>query len=288
MTHADPTKGGRHGDDGLRISRHGIKPIQKFLDEAARDKKPFFIWHAPFLPHTPHNPPKKLFDKYLKKESRKFVARYYAMVEWFDQSCGELFQELEKRGLTENTVVIYVTDNGWIQSSDSARYAPLSKQAPYEMGIRTPIMIKWPGKITPHMDQSTLVSSIDIAPTILKLARKKAPESMTGIDLRDTEALKKRNLIFGYDGNHDMFDIEDRTANMESRYLIKGPWKLLLHHQKNYGLPYGGRSAAHPDNPKGMPELYHLIKDPHEEKNLAGEYPGKVDELTKVLDRWFH
>ena len=198
MTHADPAKGGRHGDAGLKISREGIKPIQGFLDEAAKEEKPFFIWHAPFLPHTPHNPPKELFDKYLKKGESKFVARYYAMVEWFDQTCGELFEEFEKRGLAKNTIVIYVTDNGWIQSVDSGRYAPLSKQAPYEMGIRTPIMIKWPGKVESKMDKKTLVSSIDIAPTILKMVGVGVPKAMTGVDLRDTAALKKRDVVFGF------------------------------------------------------------------------------------------
>lgn len=287
MTHADPAKGGRHGDAGLKISRNGIKPIQSFLDEAAQKKKPFFIWHAPFLPHTPHNPPQELFDKYLKKGESKFVARYYAMVEWFDQTCGELFQELEKRGVADNTVIIYVTDNGWIQSVDSGRYAPLSKQAPYEMGIRTPIMIKSPGKVKPKMDEDTLVSSIDIAPTILKMAGVDVPKAMTGIDLRDTEALNKRDVVFGFDGNHDMFDVNDRTANMESRYIIQGDWKLLLHDPENYGLPYAGKSAAHPNNPDGKPELYNVKADPHEKKNLAEEHPEKVKAMTKVLDAWW-
>ena len=287
MTHADPARGGRHGDAGLKISREGIKPIQGFLDEAAKEKKPFFIWHAPFLPHTPHNPPKEIFDKYLKKGESKFVARYYAMVEWFDQTCGELFEEFEKRGLSKNTIVIYVTDNGWIQSVDSGRYAPLSKQAPYEMGIRTPIMIKWPGKVESKMDKKTLVSSIDIAPTILKMAGVDVPKAMTGVDLRDTAALKKRDVVFGFDGNHDMFDINDRTANMESRYVVQGDWKLLLHDPKNYGLPYAGKSAAHPANPEGKPELYNLKEDPHEKNNLAEANLEKVMEMTKILDAWW-
>ncbi|MDA8968635.1 sulfatase [Akkermansiaceae bacterium] len=287
MTHADPAKGGRHGDVGLKISRTGIQPIQNFMDEAKKEKKPFFIWHAPFLPHTPHNPPKELFDKYLAKGESKFVARYYAMVEWFDQTCGELFQELEKRGVADNTIIIYVTDNGWIQSADSAKYAPLSKQAPYEMGIRTPIMVKWTGKVSPKMDDDTLVSAIDIAPTILKVAGVEVPEAMTGLDLRDTAALKKRDIVFGFDGNHDMFDVNDRTASMESRYVVQGDWKLLLHDEKNYGLPYSGKSAAHPDNPEGKPELYNVKADPHEKKNLAEKNPEKVAELTKALNAWW-
>ncbi|MGY8687920.1 MAG: sulfatase, partial [Verrucomicrobiales bacterium] len=88
MTHGDPAKGGRHGDEGLKVSRDGIQPIKDFLDESKSANKPFFIWHAPFLPHTPHNPPKELHDKYKKLESNEFESRYYAMVDWFDQTCG--------------------------------------------------------------------------------------------------------------------------------------------------------------------------------------------------------
>ena len=287
MTHGDPKRGARHGDVGLKISREGIAPIQKFLDEAEGEKKPFFIWHAPFLPHTPHNPPKALYDKYLAKEPNKFVARYYAMVEWFDQTCGELFEELKKRGVAENTIVIYVTDNGWIQSEKTKGFAPLSKQAPYEMGIRTPIMIKWPGKVAPKLDRETLVSAIDIAPTILKAVGLEIPEAMTGLDLRDTKALRDRDAVFGYDGNHDMFDIDDRTANVESRFVVKSEWKLLLHDKENYGVPHAGRPAGHPDNPEGKAQLFKVTEDPYEKKNLAEGNPEKVTELTQILDAWW-
>jgi uncharacterized sulfatase len=148
-------------------------------------------------------------------------------------------------------------------------------------------MIKWPGKVESKMDRKTLVSSIDIAPTILKAAGVDIPKAMTGVDLRDTAALKKRDVVFGFDGNHDMFNINVRTANMESRYVVKGDWKLLLHDPKNYGLPYAGKSAAHPNNLEGKPELYNVKVDPHEKNNLAEANPEKVAEMTKVLDAWW-
>ncbi|MGC6565772.1 MAG: sulfatase-like hydrolase/transferase [Akkermansiaceae bacterium] len=268
MTHGDPRKGGRHGDEGLKISREGIAPIKSLMDESKKGGKPFFIWHAPFLPHTPHNPPKELYDKYLKLESNKFIARYYAMVEWFDQTCGELFDEVESRGLTGNTVFLYVTDNGWIQSPDSGRYAPLSKQDPHDGGIRTPIMVKWKGKIEPKMDKKTLVSAIDLAPTILKMCEVKVPAAMKGIDLRDGEALNKRDMIFGFDGAHDIADWKKTTTNLETRYVVKGDWKLL----DNVGKPN---------------ELYNVSIDPWEKKNLLKEKPEKVKELSADLDAWW-
>lgn len=288
MTHADPKRGGRHGDAGLEVSRKGIDEIREFLDVAKKEEKPFFIWHAPFLPHTPHNPPKALFEKYKAKVDSPHVARYYAMVEWFDQTCGELIDELDKRGLSKNTVVIYVADNGWIQDPDNGRYAPLSKQDVHEGGVRTPIMIKWPGKIEALRNDSTPVSSIDIAPTILKLAGADVPDAMTGIDLRDQAALKARNTVFGADHSHDIKGVDQRVANLESRFVVQGDWKLIIFNQDNFPAPkYAGRRNGKKNNPEGKPELYNLIADPFELNNLAGKEAEKVAELSKTLDAWW-
>ena len=288
MTHADPSKGGRHGDDGLKISRKGIQPIKDFLDESKKSNKPFFIWHAPFLPHTPHNPPKALHDKYRLKEPNEFVSRYYAMVDWFDQTCGELLAEIEDRELRENTIVIYITDNGWIQDSKSGRFAPLSKQDPHEGGIRTPVMVRWPGRVTPKMDKTTLVSAIDVAPTILKCCGVTVPDSMPGLDLRDSPALAKRNAVFGSDGNHDIFDLDDCTSNIETRYVIQGEWKLLLHHPSpTLFRAHNGIFTGRQDNKEGKPELYNLTNDPHEKNNLAATNSEKLKELSSALNAWW-
>jgi uncharacterized sulfatase len=165
-------------------------------------------------------------------------------------------------------VFLYVTDNGWIQSPTSARYAPLSKQDPHDGGVRTPIMIKWQGRIQPKMDQETLVSSIDLAPTILKLCHLEVPSAMEGIDLLDREGLQKRNMVFGYDGDHDMFDWKKTTTNLQTRYVVKGEWKLLDH-------------VDQPD------ELYHITQDPFEKTNVFQKKPEKVQELLKNLDAWW-
>ncbi|MCH2063282.1 MAG: sulfatase [Roseibacillus sp.] len=273
MTHGDPKRGGRHGDAGLRVSRQGIKPITDFITEAKEQEKPFFIWHAPFLPHTPHNPPARLFEKYRKKSDSKFVARYWAMCEWFDETCGELLAHLDKEGLRKNTVVLYVTDNGWIQSADSGRYAPRSKRSPNEGGIRTPIMIRWPGKVVQKFDEQTLVSSIDLAPTILKACGLKVPPTMDGIDLRDRAALGKRNAVFGAAYDHDIHDVSKPNLSVQTRFVVTGDWKLLSHHQ--------GAAQARPA------ELYNLSVDPAETKNLAARHPGKVQQLRATLDTWW-
>ena len=95
MTHGDPKRRGRHGDEGLKIGREGMQPIFDFINDAG--DKPFFVWYAPFLPHNPHNPPKRLLDKYTKKTGSIFIARYWAMCEWFDETCGQLLDHLDKK-----------------------------------------------------------------------------------------------------------------------------------------------------------------------------------------------
>jgi uncharacterized sulfatase len=117
MTHGDPKRGGRHGDEGLTIGRQGLQPIFDFVDSAG--EKPFFLWYAPFMPHTPHTPPKRLLDKYTAPEKSIHIARYQAMCEWFDETCGQLLDYLDKKNLADNTLVVFVTDNGWIQQTDA-------------------------------------------------------------------------------------------------------------------------------------------------------------------------
>lgn len=275
MTHGDPARGARHGDDGLKISREGIEPIREFLDEVGgkhgSEAKPFFIWHAPFLPHTPHNPPKELLAKYEGSAPSKPVARYWAMCEWFDQTCGHLLNELDSRALSQSTVVIYITDNGWIQHPKIPNmFAPRSKTTAYEGGIRTPLMLRWPAHVEPQLDTGTLVSAIDIAPTILNLAGLGGSTSLPGIDLLDTSALENRAAIFGSNHPHDIADVRSPNEKLQSRFIVKGPWKLLAH-----------------SRPKVRNELFHLEADPHEKTDLASQRPEKVAELVRDLNAWW-
>lgn len=156
------------------------------------DKKPFLAWYAPLLPHDPHTPPDRLLAKYKDKTPSIHVARYWAMVEWFDETCGELMGFLKEKGLTENTIVIYVADNGWIQNPEAPKYAPRSKQSQYDGGLRTPIMVRWPGKVKPGKE-TTLASSVDIAPTVLKAVGMTPPLEMTGLNLLDDAASRRGN-----------------------------------------------------------------------------------------------
>lgn len=273
MTHGDFQRGGRHGDAGLVIGRKGLKPIQDFLDDATSKQQPFYLWYAPFLPHTPHTPPERLLKKYIPKTDSLPIAKYWAMCEWFDETCGQLIDELDSRGLRENTIIVYVTDNGWINEANASRYAPRSKRSPNEGGIRTPIMVNWPGKIQPKMDKENLASSIDLVPTIRAAVGLPAKEQLPGINLLDSQAVSSRQAIYGEIFEHDIVDMQDEAASLMYRWVIENDMKLIQ--------PYKVRF------PQQQPELYDLSNDPDESINLAETQPEKVRHLQAMLDQWW-
>ncbi|TBN02966.1 sulfatase [Hyunsoonleella flava] len=266
MTHGDPKRGGRHGDYGLEIGRKGLDTINSYVDVALKEKKPFFLWYAPFLPHRPHNPPQRLFEKYKKKTDSEHLAKYWAMCEWFDETCGQLFDMFEEKGLTENTLFVYVCDNGWAQNPEKSGYLKHSKRAPYDMGIRTPIMYKWKGKITPKMDKETITSSIDMVPTVLDILGVEKPDNLPGISVLKEEALNERKGIFGEVYAHDFDTIEN---SMFYNMAIFPPYKIIV-----------------PDPVRKKEEvvqLFNIEKDPFEKNNIAASNPEIVKDLTEKI-----
>jgi arylsulfatase A-like enzyme len=275
MTHGDPAHGGRHGDAGLAIGREGLQPIIDLM-AAAKGQGPLFIWYAPMLPHSPHNPPERLLEKYRGEGISEHVAKYQAMCEWFDETCGTLLDCLRDNDLERDTLVVYVTDNGWIQDPNSPQFAARSKRSPYDGGIRTPIMLRWPGHIEPARYDETLVSSIDLMPTIAAAAVEAgvtAPSGLPGINLLEVCAAKgkcERDAVFGEIFEHDMPDFDDPAAGLLFRWVIAGDWKLIA-----------------PIAADASPELYNLKADPHEERNLATVEPERVAQLSARLDEWW-
>lgn len=266
------TRGDRHGDDGLSIGRQTLKPINDFIDMATEQKQPWMVWYAPLLPHDPHNPPAKYLERMRPLAPSETVAKYWAMVEWFDATVGELMQSVESRGLSQNTIFVYVTDNGWIQDPEKPRYAPKSKQSPYEGGVRTPMMIRWPGKIQPS-DSPEFAHSIDIVPTLLKALEIPLPAGLPGIDLLSEQARKDRKVVFGECFTHNANDLDDPKANLRWRWAVQGQWKLIV---PNQAIERDGKN-----------ELYDLVADPLETKNLVLTHPEIERDLLSQLDAWW-
>ncbi len=289
MTHGDPDRGGRHGDDGLTIGRTGLQPIFDFIDGTG--EQPFFVWYAPFLPHWPHDPPARLLEKYVSADRPIELSRYYAMCQWFDETVGELLGHLDEKGLRRDTLVVFVTDNGWIQRTPETEvpdgwelaFAPRSKQSPYDGGTRTPIILRWPGVIEPARYE-TVVSSIDLAPTILAAAEIDAPPGMPGVNLLDVVrgASIDREAIFGEGFAHDIADIDDTQKSLLYRWCIEGRFKLLLTDDGQVGR----YEVVHPQTQQQV-ELYDLDADPFEARNLAEDQPEVVTRLSRRIADWW-
>ncbi|MCX7817808.1 MAG: sulfatase [Kiritimatiellae bacterium] len=272
--------GGRHGGEGLSIGREGLEPIARFVQSAISEQRPFFVWYAPFLPHTPHNPPPRLLQRYTGRGLPPAAQKYYAMVEWLDETCGALDEILKTNGVFESTLVIYLADNGWdAELGDNSRVA---KRSPYDLGVRTPVMVRWPARVRPRRDDDSLVSIVDVLPTIAHACGIPTPAGLPGINLLDAEALARRRAIFLENYTVDIIDIARPERSLLSRGVIAGEWKLLVA-QPAATMPTGENS-----NPPREPiELYRIRTDPRETQNLAAQEPDRVRELRALLDAWW-
>lgn len=272
MTIGDETQGGRHGDAGLEVGRKTLEPIYDFVDASQRDGRPWMVWYAPLLPHEPHTPPERLLSHYRPLTNALPVAKYWAMVEWFDETCGQLLDFLDQRGLASNTIVVYVADNGWITNPVTGRFAPRSKQSPYDGGLRTPILLRWPSHIAPRRED-TAISSVDLMPTLLRLAGVTPPKDLPGLDLLNRRAVRSRSAVAGACFTHDAVDLDRPASGLRWRWIVAGDWKLIV---PNPAL-----------EPEGKVELYRIRRDPWERVDLAAREPRRVTRLRRQLDTWW-
>jgi arylsulfatase A-like enzyme len=209
------------------------------------------------------------------------------MCEWFDATCGELFVHLDGHELTENTIVIYVCDNGWApvdRSADNPKgwwpdFAPRSKGSPFEMGIRTPIMISWPAHV-PAARCEDLATSIDLMPTVLRACGIDPPKTLPGVDLLDAETRSARDAIFGAAYAIHNMNPGDPASTLQYRWCIQGDWKLLL---RSHGEDTTRYRTVHEWDHVPV-RLYDLKLDPHEQDNRAADQHDLVRRLTDRIE----
>ena len=290
------TKGQRHGDEGLSIGRKTMEPIEDFVKRCRGAGRPFLVWYAPMLPHDPHDQPPELVEHYSSKTDSVHVARYWGNVERFDRTVGELLDFLDAEKLSADTLVVYVTDNGWIQRPDAPRFAPRSKLSPYDGGLRTPIMLRRPGTIRPR-SSTALASSLDLMPTVLAACGVPAPAGLPGVNLLDEAAVAARTQLFGECYTHTLLDLDDPASSLMWRWTVRRDgdhlWKLVepASARGGAGFPeWEGRNLAPADQARyeqGEVELFDVAADPGETANLAGGRAGVVLELQASLDAWW-
>lgn len=255
-------------------------------------EKPFFLYLSHYDVHVQLDADSALIQKYLNKEKVDDYpgnAVYAAMVEHVDNSVGRILDRLDQLGLSENTLVVFFSDNGGLVSrfdkipllanskqhiyqGDTLLYvassnAPLraEKGTVYEGGIREPFIARWPGKIEAGKLSHTLVSSVDFYPTFAELAGLPLPESQTfdGVSLLPALAGQgtnpERAIFWHYPVYH-----HDSPASV----IRKGNWKLIHYLHDNSLM------------------LYNLAEDIGESKNLVNKNPEKAEELISLLNQW--
>jgi len=246
------------GDDAVR-----------FIDKQSANK-PFFMYLAFTAPHTPFQVPQEYIDKY-KQISDANRRTYAAMITAMDEQIGRIVNALEERGLRQNTLIIFHSDNGGNQSAHLAGETEVKGPLPasnapyrggkgdlYEGGTRVPSLINWPGKIMPGVvDQ--MVHVVDYYPTLAKLAGANTSKSkpLDGLDvwptISDGKPSPRKEVVY----NVEMF----RGA------VRKDDWKLVWKTM----LP-------------SKVELFNIAQDPYEKSNVADQNPEKVRELQKRVD----
>jgi uncharacterized sulfatase len=276
-----------HWDDvnEVRINySNTVLPITDWIDAQHAAGEPFFVWYAPYLPHTPHDPPPKLKSKYDAilagiGVSSSAQAKYFANIERLDGGVEAILDHLDNLDITDNTVIIYYHDNGWINKDGSSAQTERSKRSPYEGGIRTPIIVHWPekiktgGEIEPQFIRNP-VSTTDIAPTILAAVGLEPSPEMLGINLMDLNAVGERDTLFCEDNARFLEGWPDPAQTLETLIVFRDGWKLL-------------------DFEGGGVELYQLYDtngdpvDPHEMNDLSGTEAAKVTELQTALNDWY-
>lgn len=239
-----------------------------FTDESVQfiernKQRPFFLYLSYNAVHAPWQAPANVADKvsHIADKNRRV---YAGMLVSMDNGIGRVIKALKDHGVYDNTVVVFLSDNGAPKTS-SASSAPLRgfKGDTYEGGTRVPFVMSWPGKIKAGSRYNHPVSALDLAPTMVRLAgAKPAKKGFDGVDLMPFVKGEKSGRP------HEVM-----WFRRDDDYAIRHKdWKLVW----NNGSPSGTRKV----------ELFNLADDPNEKTDLISKHPEKAKELQKQFDAW--
>jgi len=275
----------------------------------ARPKdKPFFLWLAALDPHrdyttgtieTPHTPADVRIPPYLPDvpEVRQDLALYYDEIARLDSHVGRVLDELEQQGVADNTFILFFSDNG--------RPFPRDKTTLYDGGIKTPFIVRWPGKVRPASTCRSLVSSVDIAPTLLQLAGLPVGPTLEGksfLPLLNDPAAKIRDYAFAEDHWHDFEDHARAVRSIRFKYIRndytdlpntppadagRSPTFQAMRRLRNLNKLTQAQQACFLA-PRPEEELYDLENDPFELNNLADspQYAKVLEYHRQALAQW--
>jgi arylsulfatase A-like enzyme len=303
-----------HIDNGKSKAKGSSRGGEANWEALTRDRpkdKPFFFWfasndahrgwddqwEAEYGPRT--RPEDVVVPPFLvdTQETREDLAAYYDEVTRFDYFIGKVVEELERQGALENTLIFVLADNG--------RPFPRAKTRLHDSGMKTALVAHWPDGIKENGPSRSLVSVIDLAPTIIEVAGGKPGPTFQGVSLtpvfKDKSATPRR---FAF-SEHNWHDYEALGRSIRTRRFLylensrtqlawQGPADSVRspsHADLVAGRDAGTLSHAQKDvflAPRPEVELYDMVKDPHQLTNLAGnpEYAQQQRQLAKSLANW--
>jgi uncharacterized sulfatase len=241
-----------------------MQPVFDFI--RTQRTNPFFIWFAPVLPHRPHNAPEKYRSLYRDTSVAESDLGYYANISWFDDGVGELVDFLDSAGLREQTLIIYVIDNGWTTGGSGIFGGLKGKGTFHEQGFRTPVVFNWPGRVPGGTVRESLVSIVDLFPTALDYAGLRTPADRPGGSLRpiiEGDADRVREFVVG-EGDSVVW-VKGEYGPVRGRYLRDERWHYieLLHRS---------------------PRLFDVARDPDEVIDVMRQHLDVVAESRRRIE----
>lgn len=266
-----------HGQD-INLTEVLTREAIRAMDEAVESSKPFYLYMSHYTVHTPIMADYRFYQKYLDQGLDTIEAKYASMVESMDQSLGDLMDYLEERQLTENTVILFMSDNGGLSAvarggTPHTHNRPLSsgKGSMHEGGIREPMLVKWPGKVQAGSVCDDYLIIEDFFPTILQMAGIQRYQTTQTVDgksfvnlLEGKSGDRSRSLFWHYPNEWGPTGPGIGAAST----IRKGDWKLIYYHASEEF------------------ELFNVADDLSEQHNLFEANQSRALELAEELTKY--
>jgi uncharacterized sulfatase len=263
------------------VGRTTMQPVYEFIDKHAHRR--FFVWFAPMLPHVPFDATERYTRRYEKLDLPPDAVGYYANIERLDRAVGELVAHLELRELRQDTLIVFLADNGWEVEHGPSRAPGASswkgglrgKSSMYELGWRTPLIFNSPGRVPAGVRHDTLASSLDVFQTVLDYSGMLPLAGRPGLSLRpviEGGNPSLRDALIGSD-----LGIRPRTAREETdepgprppAYFVRdASWHFIWNSESD------------------VEELYAVVEDPLEQRNVVAAHPDRARAYRERISQW--
>ncbi|MCZ6673560.1 MAG: sulfatase [Verrucomicrobia bacterium] len=271
-------------EEGEYLTNYLTRKAVTFIEEHQED--PFYLHLSYYSVHVPLQAPEDRIEKFRQKQGTggHDNPTYAAMLESLDDGVGQIMETLERLNLDDNTILVFYSDNGGFggyssvgvtdPKMDITDNAPLrnGKLSFYEGGIRVPLMVRWPGVVTPGTQCNEPVIHVDMYPTLLEAVQLDRPDGylLDGVSimplLKDPEANLNREALYWHFPGYTQKGFEGGPQSV----IRSGPWKLIKRYEDN------------------SLELYNLEEDIGETKNMVDTQPAIRTRLKNKLEEWLN